>query len=245
MQVRRTTITGLAVVGFVALVVVGMWLAVYSTRFVPVVVNRAGAAVVYFGSIFIPTQKSDLSVIPTPIASTTISFGETDATSTPALPIHSKPITKQFATIAGMKTSGTYQISGTAAPALSGLPDLAVVINATGYLTTTSTDSFIVNSTVPAGMRPAVSFTIKNVGTNTTGSWRWSASVPTSTGYIYQSQPQQSLNPGDSIDYILGFDQASIGANETISVTANFDHAIQESNMNNDSASATLTILRS
>lgn len=50
--IRRMVANGAAVVGFVSLVIAGMWLAVYSTRFVPTVVNGAGAAAVYLGSIF-------------------------------------------------------------------------------------------------------------------------------------------------------------------------------------------------
>jgi len=128
---------------------------------------------------------------------------------------------------------------------LTGLPDFIVTINEVGYLTTSTTDSFVASSTVPTGNRPAVKFTIKNVGTNTTGSWRFSASIPTQTAYIFQSQPQQSLSPGDSIDYTLGFDQANRGSNQTISITANFDHAVAESNSDNNSNSAKITILGS
>ena len=62
--------------------------------------------------------------------------------------------------------------------------------------------------------------------------------------YTYESQPQQSLNPGDSIDYTLGFDQADAGT-QTISITANYDHAVAESDSGNDSASAQITILGS
>jgi hypothetical protein len=128
---------------------------------------------------------------------------------------------------------------------LYGFPDLVVNITAVGYLATTSPDSFVATSTVPASGRPAVKFTIKNIGTNVAGAWRFSASIPTQTAYIFQSQPQQILNPGDSIDYTLGFDQANRGSNQTISVTANFDHAIAEITVNNNSASASLTILGS
>ena len=100
-------------------------------------------------------------------------------------------------------------------------------------------------TTAPSGSRPAVVFTIKNIGTNVAGSWRWSASIPTQTSYLYQSLPQQALNPGDSIEYTLGFDQANKGSGQMISVTANFDRAVAESDANNNSASATLTILGS
>lgn len=247
-QTRQTAINGLAVVGFVALIAFGIWLAVYSTRFVPSVVNGIGSAAVYLGSVFVPSTKPSLSVVTTDTASTTIYFGnanstiQTDVTTDPNTPVREKivPMT------AGTSTSNTYQISGaTTTVALSGLPDFITNITAVGYLAATSTESFVSTSTVPSGGRAAIKFTIKNIGTNKTGSWRFSVSIPTQTSYIFQSQYQQSLAPGESIDYTLGFDQATAGSGKMISVTANFDRAIGESNTNNNSASVQLTILGS
>ena len=241
----KTVVNGLAVVGFLALVVAGMWLAVYSTRFVPTVVNRVGSAAVYLGSVFTPAPEPTLSVISTTVASTTISFGTASSVSTSspqATATSTSP--KQIATTAGTKTSGTYQIGGTTTVVTPyGLPDLAVTISAIGYFATASDNSFVASQTVPAGSRPAVKFTIKNIGTNWTGTWRFSTSIPTQTTYVYQSDPQQSLAPGDSIDYTLGFDQANKGANQTISITANFDHAAVESNENNNNITAFFNVL--
>lgn len=245
---RQAVINGLAVAGFIALIALGIWLAVYSTKFVPSVVGSIGAAAVSLGSVFNPAPDSSLTVIPT--ASTTIPFGD----DTPATPIATTtpvvttaPVTpKPVAPSAGNQTSGTYPIGTTTAPgAAYGLPDLIVTITATGYLLSASADSFVASTTVPSGARPAVRFTIKNIGTNVTGSWRFSASIPTSTAYIYQSQPQQSLGAGDSIDYTLGFDQANRGSNQMISISANFDYAVGESVTTNNSASAQITILGS
>ncbi|MFZ2500611.1 MAG: CARDB domain-containing protein [Minisyncoccia bacterium] len=247
---RQAATNGLAVVGFIALVLFGIWLAVYSTRFVPLVVGRVGSAAVYLSSVFVQTKPS-LSVIPT-ASSTMISFipfGEaTSTTSTNTVSTSTTPSPKKKTsapTTAGSITNNTYPIAGTTTTvtAFSGLPDLIVKINAIGYLATTSANSFVASSTVPAGSRPAVSFTIKNIGTNTSGAWRFSAIIPTQTAYVYQSQPQQSLAPGDSIDYTLGFDQANKGVGQTISITANSDHTVAESDTTNNNASATITIL--
>lgn len=244
---RTTAIHTLAVVGFITLIGGSLWLAAYSTRFVPEVVGRIGTAAVYLGSVFTPADKPSLSVIPT-ASSTVIAFGEEASSTISTSAIASKPVSQTPAQpapkVAGPLTSGTYPINGTsAAPTLSGLPDFIVIIKAVGYLATSSADSFVASSTVPAGGRAAVSFSIKNVGSNVSGAWRFSASIPTQTAYIFESQPQQALNPGDSIDYTLGFDQANRGADQMISITANFDHAVAESNPSNNSASAKLTIL--
>lgn len=245
------TSTVLAVIGFIALVAAGIWLAVYSTRYVPTVVNGVGSAAVYLGSVFTPAPAS-LAVIPTASSTLSTNVPVSGPTSTAATSTNTnvgvgttnpKPSTG-YGTSPGTPTSGTYVIGGTgSAPALYGLPDLIVTIKGVGYLASASADSFVATSTVPNGSRPAISFTIKNVGTNSTGTWRFSASIPTQTAYIYQSQSQQSLNPGDSIDYTLGFDQANRGSGQMVSITANFDRAVAESNSNNNSASATITIL--
>jgi len=239
---RQAVMNGLAVVGFIALVVLGMWLAVYSTRYVPTVANHVGSAAVYLGSVFNKAPAPGLTVVPT--ASTTISFGNASTTGTKATStVATTPKPNQTTT--GIKTSGTYQIGGTSNPTLSGLPDLIVTIKAVGYLATSSADSFVASSTVPSGSRPAVNFTIKNIGTNIATTWRFSVSIPTQTSYLFQSQYQQSLNPGDSIDYVLGFDQANRGSGQMISVTANFDRTVAESNTHNNYASTSITILGS
>ena len=255
---RRVIVQTLAVVGFVALMGASIWLAIYSARYVPSVANRIGGAAVYLGSVFTPAPTNSLSVVPT--ASTTIPFGEASSSiSTSINSAHVAPTpAKSIPTTAGEKTSSTYLMGTTTAPATvvpTGLPDFVTTIDAIGYLATSSANSFIASSTVPAGSRPAVSFTIKNIGTGVSGPWCWSASIPTQTAYIYNSQPQQPLNPGDSIDYTLGFDQANKGAGQTISISANTASAsnpaatctqtAKESNTNNNSASAKITILGS
>ena len=245
-QTRAGAVYGLAGVGFIALVAAGMWLAIYSARFVPTAVNSLSAAAVSLGSFFVPAPDTTLSVVPT--ATTTIPFGEatSTATSTPVATTTAPTNTVTPTPTAGQQTTTVTQIgSGTTTPSLYGLPDLSTTITAIGYLATTSVDSFVASTTVPKGARPAVKFTIKNVGTNATGSWRFSASIPTQTSYLYLSNPQQSLLPGESIDYTLGFDQSNKGAAQRISISANYDNAVAETTTNNNGASATITVLGS
>lgn len=239
---RTVMVYTLAVVGFVALIAGSVWLAAYSARFVPEVVTRVSSAAVYLGSFVIPSSTASLSVVPTPVASATLVSEARPAEA--VQPNTPKPAKPKSATAPGNRTNTTVQISGaTTTSALSGLPDLSVTISAVGYLASSTVDSFVASTTVPSGMRPAVSFTIKNVGTNATGAWRFSASIPTQTAYVYQSELQQSLNPGDSIDYTLGFDQAMRGMDKAISITANADRTVSESSFSNNNASAALTIL--
>ena len=242
---RQAAVGGLAVVGFVALVALGMWLAVYSARYVPTAVSRIGAAAVYLGSSFSGSPKSSLSVVPT--ATTTLPFDtgtSTAHTATATTPVTPAPKPQPVSPQPGKETSTTTQISGApATPALYGLADLAVTIDQKGYLATTSAESFVATSTVPHGSRPAIVFTVKNVGTNVTGTWNFTAQIPTATAYVYTAPTQQVLRPGESIQFTLGFDQASAGASQQISI--NLNPGGSDANTANNDASATLTILGS
>ena len=240
---RSAALYSLAVVGFVSLIALGIMLAIYSARFVPTTVGSLGSAVVSLSQIFTPSPTTSLSVVPT--ATTTIFFGDEVVpasvvpTPTISVPKNTTPVRPNR----GTPSSITIPMGSTTRVALTGLPDLSVHIDRIGFMSATTTDSFVATSTIPTGARPAVAFTIKNTGTNGAGPWRFSAVIPTETSYIYQSPLQQPLNPGDSIQYTLSFDQATKGANKMVSVTANFDHAVAESNFNNNSASANVTIV--
>lgn len=236
---RAATLNAFAMVGFFALVALGMALAVYSSRFVPGTIGRLGTAAVFLSEVFTPASPT-LTVIPSD--SIVIPFGPSSTSSvaapvTPAAPTTPKPVLP----VAGTPTNESIQISG-GSPTLSGLANLAVTIDAIGYLETTSAESFVASTTVPARGRPAVSFTIKNIGTNKADAWRFSASIPTSSSYLYQSPIQQALNPGDSIRYTLGFDQAIPGVDKTISISVNFDRILPESSFEDNGASAKITI---
>ncbi len=244
----------LAVVGFVFLVGIGIVLAIYMAQFVPVALHSVDTATATLSRIFTSTKQSTLTVVPSP---TTLPFSIAATTTTQHVatkkqtiaPIKTKVATKKVHkkivkthVRAGKETHSTYLI-GTTTPALYGFPDLTTHIISVGYLTSTSTNSFVSTTTIPHNARIAIKFSIKNIGTNKTGQWKFRASIPTSLSYIFNSPVQKSLNPGDHIDYMLGFDQAKSGSNQTISITANATHTVAESNTNNNSASVGVTIL--
>ncbi len=68
---RSPGLLALAVIGFIALVCLGMYLAIYSARFVPGTVTRIGTAAVSFASLF-TGGHSGIAVIPASMASSTI-----------------------------------------------------------------------------------------------------------------------------------------------------------------------------
>ncbi len=241
---RQAAIHGLAITGFVALIALGMWFAVYTAQYVPVAVSRLTAAAVTLSQVF--TLAPDAPEIENPngtTATSTTNGTNTATTTTATSTTNTKPDGSTVKTTAGTQTSTTTRISGTGTSTLTGLPDLAITIDAVGYLATTSAESFVASSTVPKGSRPAVQFTIKNVGTNATGSWNFTAKIPTSTNFLFIAPAQQNLNPNESIAYTLGFDQATTGANKEIVISIDPSGLVSESSTENNTASTTVTVL--
>ncbi len=223
---RTAATNGLAVVGFIALISVGVWSAVYSTRLVP---GSVSSAAVYLGSLFNPAQSETPQIAAVPNAtSTIISFGTAIATTTATS-------TKPVASPTPKQNPATITVPITVAPQTPhGLSDLIVQASVVGYLTTNSTDSFVASTTVPSGARPAVKFTVKNIGTNYSGTWSFTASIPTRSSYTYNSDVQRSLGPDDRIEYVLGFDQAVSGSQQPLVITINNGRTALETNYSNN-----------
>lgn len=245
--VRQAAVNTLAVVGFIVLIVLGMALAIYAATFVPKALNGVGSAAVYLSSIFVPSEKSDLEVVP---AGTEVPFGEVPgagiaATSTTTTAT-TTTVTTTTAPATPTKGPATYNVypagTGATVAPLSGLSDLTVTIVSTGYLTSVDTASFVKASTVPSGQRGAVKFVIKNVGTNASGRFDFEATLPTSSSYTFTSDFQASLLPGETIEYVLGFDRARSGEDRAIKIIVDEDNDVKESNENNNSANTTVDI---
>jgi hypothetical protein len=140
------------------------------------------------------------------------------------------------------ETSGPVASPAPAKPRLYGLPDLSTTIIATGYLATPDTSSFVPASVIPPGARPAVQFSIANVGTNSTGPWGFFAQIPTYNGSSFTSPVEENLNPGDHIVFTLGFTQAIPGPAQTVTVIADPNNQIDETTKSNNTAVAVMTI---
>lgn len=241
---RMAAVHGLAVVGFITLILLGIMLAIYSARFVPAAVSRVGSAAVYLSQVFEPAKKTDLTVVPqtvsfaaTTTASTTLANATSTTVTSPLLGNTGTPV----ATNAGPKTTTTINAGGASTAPLYGQPDLAVTITQTGFLTGNSTDDFVAGTSVPRGDNAAVKFSVTNVGTNISGTWTFKATLPTSNTFTYNSNPQQSLRPGEHIEYTLGFNQAQTG-NRTLTVTVDPNNLVSESSEANNSAASSITI---
>lgn len=241
---RRAAVNGLAIVGFIVLVIIGMALAVYAARFVPKAVSNIGSAAVYLSSqVFTDQGDTDLVVVP---ATETVPFGDdivvatTTATTTVTTVTPTTPVTNPRP---GTPVTTVVQV-GTGPANYYGLPDLVVENVTTGYLTSSDTSTFRSSNEVPDGKRGAVKFTIANRGTNISERFDFEVELPTSRSYTYKSRSQQTLRPGERIEYVLGFDQAREGNDRTITITVDADRDINESNESNNDRSVTVDIQR-
>jgi hypothetical protein len=240
---KSAAINALAVVGFIALLIIGIMLAIYSARYIPVAVSKISGIAQNNSN----TNGSGLAVV---TSSSTLPFSGsagsivTSTTTTTLIP----PSNYTAPAIAPVEHSTTKNATSkskvSSAPKLYGLPDLAVTTIATGYLAGPSTSSFVPASIVPPGAHPAVEFSIANDGTNVTGPWNFLAEIPSYNNGVFNSPIEPSLNPGDHTVFTLGFNNAIPGPAQTITVIADPNNTIAESNEGNNSAAAAVTILQ-
>lgn len=120
-----------------------------------------------------------------------------------------------------------------------GIPDLTVHLIGIGVMvngTFQSTNAIGLSDTA------AVRFEIKNTGTASTGGWYFNASLPSSPTYQYHSVAQQSLAPGDRIEYTLRFTNLAQGGG-MVTVTADPQNAIREASESNNIINYQITVL--
>lgn len=231
---RQPAIYSLAMVGFISLIGLGVLGAIYSSRYVPNVSGSLGAAAVYVGSIFSPTEDPTLSVVSTD-PSTIISFGDTSTTTDPSVAVETASTTATSTTVTTTAPRIVPAPVRTFVPTQpSGLADLTVELVAVGYLNTSSIDSFVASPTVPDDKLPAVKFAVVNKGTNWSGTWRFEASIPARTSFNYTSGAQASIGPNTGTDFVLGYDRAKSGEQQSLTITVNKDRTAVESNYANN-----------
>ncbi len=230
-KTRQAALAGLAVVGFIALIIVGITLAIYSARFIPSVVNKIGGAA---ATLSTSSSTPKLAVI-----------RDTDdtlpiATSSPA----TQPLVHLSTVPAATDTDDDATAPAPAAqpkPKLYGLSDLAVTVTAVGFLAGDTTDTFVATPVIPAGAHPAIKFSVKNIGTNVSAPWMFSANIPSATGPYFNSQVEQPLGPGDHIDFTLGFNQ-TVPGNQIVSVIVDPSNSISEITKTNNTAVAGVVV---
>ncbi|MEK7644703.1 MAG: hypothetical protein AAB391_00050 [Patescibacteria group bacterium] len=180
---------------------------------------------------------------PSTRANVTITItGETsaDAIKPPVQPIAETPVNTNVPSGASnLGGSQVVQIPGTGGIAQNGVSnpngniDLTATILETGYINTT-TLAFVAAKEVKPDQRAAIRFEIVNLGSKRASDWTFAAVLPTFPGYIFQSNTQQALNPGDRVQFTLGFDSILKKAENEFIINVDPIGSVQETNKTNN-----------
>lgn len=108
----------------------------------------------------------------------------------------------------------------------SGPADLVIRVLEVGVLDP-HTRLFSPRHTITSSDIAAVRFEVRNAGGSRTGTWYFTAELPTKPAHQYTSPRQQGLGPGDRIEYTLSFDQLRRGS-QTLTVTADAGNEVPE-----------------
>lgn len=215
---------GMAAVGFIALLLGGVFLAIYAASYVPQTLSRLSAAVFLTGNepenetptdTVTPTEEEEPA---SPTVPTTPSTPTTPAT--PSTPTTGGPLyVPQAPTVTYYPTQ----------PRLYGLPDLALVNVQTGYM---RGSTFVEeDDEIPDNRDAAVRFIVQNLGTNVVSNWRIHVDV-TSEDDAYGAGGL--LYPNGTQLFTLVIEDPKDGERITVDIDVDYDNRISESNENNN-----------
>lgn len=95
--------------------------------------------------------------------------------------------------------------TGSAISDPNGETDLELTILATGILDRSRNREFVERDEVDENDTVAIKFQVKNVGTKTSDEWWYRAELPTDPNFTYDSEEQLELKPGERMEFILAF----------------------------------------
>ncbi len=143
--------------------------------------------------------------------------GPVTATTTPVTP---KP-----------KPATTTPVTPQPKPTQPAIADLKISLMKIGYLDTNG--NFVPSTVIPSGYRAAIMFNVQNIGDKNTGTWAFTAYLPSQSNPVYSSAIQQNIAPGSGVIYTLGFDNIKPSNNKvTITVDSN-SSVLERSEVNN------------
>lgn len=174
-----------------------------------------------------PRPQGSAKVSIAPAATTATNTGTNNGTNGTTAPVTTtkKPTTPSTPVVTTPKPIGT--------------PDLEIRIIAVGVIDAYS-GMFVSRNPISPEETVAVKFDVANRGTAASGSWYFSAELPTYPVSPYNSPRQASLAPGAHIESTLRFNQVAIGGG-VFNVSADSSNAVAESNEKNNDAAIWVT----
>ena len=117
--------------------------------------------------------------------------------------------------------------------------EIGIVDNATGAFTASSTPARL-----PQGGRIAIRFAIENKGTKTSPTFTFNAVLPTFPAHVYSSPNQVALNPGDRIEYTIGFDAFAQASSGEFTLNIDPTGSMNERNKDNNVIKYTINVIQ-
>jgi hypothetical protein len=228
-QPRKAALTSLAIVGFVALIIIGILATIYAASFIPKMLSRSGSASAYLSTLNDTPTTADTT--PAPTATTpAVTATPLTPTETPAQP---QTVTKTVYRNVYVPTPVT--------PSYSGLADLTITVTDKGYLRNGNTGSFVSSSYVPSGYQGAVKYRVTNTGNNVSNSYRVDIRVESGNGTDNDSVSGGTLPPNRSVEGIGSFD-VTTGGTAYIRLTVDAGNNVVEENENNNTDSTSMSV---
>ncbi len=226
---RKAAMNGLAIVGFGALIIAGIFLAIYAARYVPQTLSRLSGAVILSSDTGTTTSETDTTdetptnTVDTPNDTSNTPEEKPKTPSTPTTPPTVKP-----PVTGGPLIVPQYPRVISNQPSLYGRADLAIINAEIGYM---RGSTFVEDNEAPSNRDVAVRFTVKNNGTNAAGNWdvrvrvEGERAVTGSGGY---------LMPGGTQNFNVRVENPEEGENLTVQIDVDYQDDLDESNERNN-----------
>lgn len=219
---KKATTNGLAIVGFGALLIAGIFLAIYAARYVPETLSRLSSAVILSSD----DENNDDSPAATSTPSTPSKPSSTATTTKPSTP--STPTTPIIHYTTPVVTPVT--------PNLYGLPDLALTNVRAGYF---RGSTFVEDDNVPSGRDAAIKFTVRNNGTNVASGWEVRVDVENDDDAVATGG---YLMPQGYQNFTLRITDPKKDRSTEIEIDVDYRDRVNESNERNNDDSVELDI---
>ena len=122
----------------------------------------------------------------------------------------------------------------------SGRPDLVVKILDIGVMDRYTNQIYYTNS-FDTNDKIAVKFEVENIGGKASGNWTFEALLPTDEDNVFNSGRKTSINPGQKVQFTIGFDNPEEGSGR-IKITVDEDDDIRETSERNNEDSRTIRV---
>lgn len=179
-----------------------------------------------------PSLATGVSVASAPLSILFVS----NATSSGVSTAHGETVLHVVVATDGTKSNTTTPVDQQATPNTSNTTNNTVAAKPVGSPDLTVRIAAISD----AGPLQVATFTIKNQGTGSSGSYRFTAQIPGNPGYTYSSPIQSPLAPGAYVINTLRFSRTAYPFGSVLTVSVDPEHAVSESNEDNNTASRPL-----